>query len=148
MNIEEKHISLLVIEDSQADFESLKRVMKSLDFSYPIYRCSNGDAALEFLFQEGDYAEPKIAPRPNLILLDLNLPGTDGREVLETVKKNAELKLIPIVVFTTSCNQKDIQFCYQQGVNNYILKPMGISALTETINILMRYWFEFSILPD
>lgn len=148
MNIEDKHISLLVIEDSQADFESLKRVMKSLDFSYPIYRCSNGDAALEFLFQEGDYAEPKTAPRPNLILLDLNLPGTDGREVLETVKKNAELKLIPIVVFTTSCNQKDIQFCYQQGVNNYILKPMGISALTETINILMRYWFEFSILPD
>jgi CheY-like chemotaxis protein len=148
MNSEEKSISLLVIEDSQADFESLKRVMKSLNFSYPIYRCSNGDAALEFLFQEGDYAEPEKAPRPNLILLDLNLPGTDGREVLATVKKTEELKLIPIIVFTTSGNQKDVQFCYTQGVNNYILKPMGVSALTETINILMKYWFEFSILPD
>ncbi|WP_371416766.1 response regulator [Dolichospermum sp. UHCC 0259] len=146
--MEEKHISLLIIEDSQADFESLKRVMKSLNFSYPIYRCSNGDAALDFLFQEGDYAEPETAPRPNLILLDLNLPGTDGREVLATIKNHEELKLIPIVVFTTSFNQKDVKFCYNQGVNNYILKPMGLSNLTETINILIRYWFEFSILPD
>jgi CheY-like chemotaxis protein len=148
MNSEEKSISLLVIEDSQADFESLTRVMKSLNFSYPIYRCANGDTALEFLFQKGDYAEPQTAPRPNLILLDLNLPGTDGRDVLKTLKKNEKLKLIPIVVFTTSFNQKDVKFCYSQGANNYILKPMGVSALTDTINILIRYWFEFSVLPE
>ncbi|WP_413174042.1 response regulator [Anabaena azotica] len=148
MKIEGKSRSLLVIEDSDEDFESLKRVLKALNFSFPVYRCCDGDTALDFLFQECDYIKPGIAPRPNLILLDLNLPGTDGREVLETVKKNEELKLIPIVVFTTSFNQKDVQFCYQQGVNNYILKPMGISALTETINILIRYWFEFSVLPE
>jgi CheY-like chemotaxis protein len=148
MNSDDKSINILVIEDSDEDFESFKRVLKSLNFSKPIYRCRDGDTALEFLFQEGDYIEPETAPRPHLILLDLNLPGTDGREVLETVKNHEELKLIPIVVFTTSSNQKDVKFCYQTGVNNYILKPMGVSALTETVNILMRYWFEFSILPE
>ncbi|MBD2294542.1 response regulator [Anabaena sphaerica FACHB-251] len=148
MNSEDKSINILVIEDSDEDFESFKRIMKSLNFTKPIYRCSDGDTALEFLFQEGDYIEPEIAPRPHLILLDLNLPGTDGREVLEAVKNHEELKSIPIVVFTTSSNQKDVKFCYQTGVNNYILKPMGASALTETVNILMRYWFEFSILPE
>ncbi|MBK1988527.1 response regulator [Sphaerospermopsis aphanizomenoides BCCUSP55] len=148
MKIEDKNINLLVIEDSDEDFESFIRVLKNLDFYKPIYRCSDGDTALDFLLQAGDYAKPETAPRPNLILLDLNLPGTDGREVLETLKKNEELKLIPVVVFTTSFNQKDVQFCYEQGVNNYILKPMGLSALTETINILIRYWFEFSVLPE
>jgi CheY-like chemotaxis protein len=148
MKIDDKDINILVIEDSDEDFASFQRVLKTLNFSFPIYRCSDGDAALDFLFQEGDYIKPKIAPRPNLILLDLNLPGTDGREVLATVKKNEELRMIPIVVFTTSFNQKDVKFCYKQGVNNYILKPMGLSNLTDTINTVIKYWFELSVLPD
>lgn len=86
--------------------------------------------------------------RPNLILLDLNLPGTDGREVLAAIRTDQELKLIPIVMFTTSFNQKDVKFCYSQGANGYILKQMGLSALTESLHTFLRYWFEFSVLPE
>jgi CheY-like chemotaxis protein len=148
MNIEDKSISLLVVEDSDEDFESFNRVIKSLNISFPIYRCSDGDTALDFLFHEGEFSQTNTVPRPNLILLDLNLPGTDGREVLETVKNNEELKSIPVVVFTTSFNHKDVNFCYKHGVNNYILKPMGLSALTDTLNTLIKYWFDLSVLPD
>jgi CheY-like chemotaxis protein len=148
MKNEDKLISILVIEDSDEDYEAFMRVVKTLVVPYSIYRCQDGDTALEFMFQEESYADPELAPRPNLILLDLNLPGTDGREVLATIRKNEQFNLIPVVVFTTSFNQKDVKFCYAHGVNGYLLKPMGISALTDTLQTLFRYWFEFSILPE
>lgn len=148
MKSEDKPMSILVIEDSDEDYEAFLRAIKTLAVSFSIYRCNDGDTALEFLFHEESYADPQTAPRPSLILLDLNLPGTDGREVLATMRTQEELKLIPVVVFTTSFNQKDVKFCYAQGVNGYLLKPMGISQLTDTLHTLFRYWFEFSILPE
>ncbi|WP_341739862.1 response regulator [Microcoleus sp. CAWBG640] len=148
MKNEDKPISILVIEDSDEDYEAFQRVVKTFPGSFSIYRCEDGDTALEFLLQEESYADPELAPRPNLIILDLNLPGTDGREVLATIRTKQKLSLIPVVVFTTSFNQKDVKFCYAHGVNGYLLKPMGISALTDTLNTLFRYWFEFSILPE
>jgi Response regulator containing a CheY-like receiver domain and an HD-GYP domain len=150
MNSEDKPISILVIEDSDEDYEAFLRVVKTIAGALSIYRCEDGDTALEFLFRAENYTDPAlaIAPRPNLILLDLNLPGTDGREVLATIRNKKEFNLIPVVVFTTSFNQKDVNFCYAQGVNGYILKPMGISALTDTLRTLFRYWFEFSMLPE
>jgi CheY-like chemotaxis protein len=148
MKNEDKPMSILVIEDSDEDYEAFMRVTKTLAVSFSIYRCNDGDTALEFLLQEESYADPETAPRPNLILLDLNLPGTDGREVLAAIRTNQALNLIPVVVFTTSFNQKDVKFCYAQGVNGYLLKPMGISALTDTLRTLFQYWFEFSILPE
>jgi CheY-like chemotaxis protein len=148
MKSEDKPISILVIEDSDEDYEAFMRVMKTLPRTFSIYRCEDGDTALDFLLADEHYREPTIAPRPHLILLDLNLPGTDGREVLATIRSNKELNLMPVVVFTTSFNQKDVNFCYGQGVNGYILKPMGISALTDTLHTVFRYWFDFSILPE
>jgi CheY-like chemotaxis protein len=147
MKSEDTPISILVIEDSDEDYEAFLRVIKTLPRTFSIYRCEDGDTALEFLFQEENYADAEIAPRPNLILLDLNLPGTDGREVLAALRTKEDFNLIPVVVFTTSFNQKDVKFCYAKGVNGYILKPMGISDLTDTLQTLFRYWFEFSILP-
>ncbi len=146
-NHEDKHINILVIEDSDEDYEAFIRVIKTLKVALSVYRCQDGDEALEFIFQEGDADEGVINPSPNLIFLDLNLPGTDGREVLETIRRKPEFNLIPIIVFTTSFNQKDVKFCYNKGVNGYILKPMGLSALTSTLDTLFRYWFELSILP-
>ena len=86
--------------------------------------------------------------RPSLILLDLNLPGTDGREVLRRIKQDDSLKLIPIVVFTTSNNPKDIEVCYRYGVNSYIVKPIDFAQLKRDIQILVDYWFEVATLPD
>ncbi len=139
---------LLVIEDSDEDFEALSRIMKKESVANPIFRCSDGDEALDFLYHTGTYSDSQNSPRPAIILLDLNLPGTDGREVLEKIKQDKDLKYIPVVVFTTSSNPKDIQICYQYCVASYMLKPIDINRLVETIQTFITYWLDMVILPD
>jgi CheY-like chemotaxis protein len=107
----------------------------------------DGDDALEFLYRTGRYADAQIALRIGLILLDLNLPGTDGRQVLQKIKQDENMKLIPVVIFTTSNNPKDIEACYRQGVNSYMVKPMDFHRLKHSIQILIDYWFNTMILP-
>ena len=138
----------LIVEDSDEDFESFSRIMRRSALVNPVYRCTDGDEALDFLYQSGEFATPSLAPRPAIILLDLNLPGTDGREVLEQVKQDQDLKVIPTVVFTTSSNPRDIEICYHHGVNGYIIKPIGIQQLRKTIQTFIDYWFEATTLPD
>jgi len=138
---------LLVIEDSDEDFEAFGRIIRRLSVNRPIYRCTTGDEALDFLYQTGEYANSAKAPRPGIVLLDLNLPGTDGREVLEQIKQDQTLKSIPVIVFTTSANPRDIEACYQYGVNGYIIKPIDIKELKRAIQIFIDYWFEVSLLP-
>lgn len=143
----ETKTSLLVVEDSEYDFETLLRVFKQLSFKASIYHCLDGDEALDFLFHKGKYEDTKINPIPSLILLDLNLPGTDGRDVLDRIKTDERLKIIPVVVFTTSSSPQDIKTCYQKGVNTYVLKPMDLKKLRTTLETLLLHWFEVSILP-
>jgi CheY-like chemotaxis protein len=138
---------LLVVEDSDEDFEALQRYLDKYPLTIPIYRCVDGDDALAFLSHTGNYTDPQNAPRPGLILLDLNLPGMDGREVLQKIKQNEDLKLIPVVIFTTSSNPKDIESCYKQGVNSYIVKPMDAARLKRNIQTLIDYWFDTTVLP-
>ena len=83
-----------------------------------------------------------------MIVLDLNLPGTDGREVLRRIKQDQSLKTIPVVVFTTSNNPKDIEDCYQYGVNSYMIKPINFAQLKRDVQLLVDYWFEVTTLPD
>jgi CheY-like chemotaxis protein len=137
---------LLVIEDSNEDFEAFQRYVRQSAVNVPIHRCVDGDEALAFLFQSGHFAVP-ASPRPSLIVLDLNLPGADGREVLSRIKQDDTLKTIPVVVFTTSNNPKDIEACYQRGVNSYIVKPMDFQRLKQTIMSLIYYWFDTAFLP-
>jgi CheY-like chemotaxis protein len=139
---------LLLVEDSDEDFETFRRMMRKVSFTNPIYRCADGDEALDFLYHTGNYIDSAQAPRPAIILLDLNLPGTDGREVLAQIKQDDALKTIPVVVFTTSSNPKDIETCYRYGVSGYIIKPINISILTRTIQIFIEYWFEVVMLPE
>lgn len=139
---------LLIVEDSDEDFEAFSRILQRSALINPVYRCTDGDEALDFLYRSGEYAGPSLAPRPAIILLDLNLPGTDGREVLEQVKQDQDLKVIPTVVFTTSSNPKDIEICYHHGVNGYIIKPIDIQQLRKTIQTFIDYWFEATTLPD
>jgi CheY-like chemotaxis protein len=138
---------LLVIEDSDEDFEAFGRIIRKLSFLCPIYRCVNGDEALDFLYHTGKYADTTNTPRPGIILLDLNLPGTDGRDILGQIKQDKALSTIPVVVFTTSSNPKDIEACYQQGANGYIIKPIDINELNKNIQVFVDYWFEVSTLP-
>jgi CheY-like chemotaxis protein len=138
---------LLVVEDSNEDFEAFQRFLRQSSLAIPVYRCLNGDQALAFLYHTDRYTDPESAPRPGLILLDLNLPGTDGREVLRQIKQDDALKSVPVVIFTTSNNPKDIEACYRQGVNGYMIKPMDFKLLKRSIQTLLDFWFDVAILP-
>ena len=139
--------SLLIIEDSDEDFEAFTRIVKKISFVHPIHRCIDGDEALDFLHRAGEYSRFKVS-QPSLILLDLNLPGTDGREFIKEVKQNDKFKSIPLIVFTTSSNPKDIEVCYRYGVNSYMIKPIDIDKLKRTIEVFLNYWFEVIVFPD
>ncbi|MGD1853771.1 MAG: response regulator [Leptolyngbyaceae cyanobacterium] len=140
--------TLLVVEDSDEDFEALNRIMRrTCQFEVPTVRCIDGDDALDFLYQAGPYADSPLAELPGIILLDLNLPGTDGREVLNQIKQDKKLKTIPIVVMTTSSNPRDIEECYRCGVNSYMLKPTNIEHLKSSIRLFIDYWYQVAVLP-
>ena len=140
--------SFLIIEDSDEDFFAFERILQKLPVAQTIYRCSDGDEALDFLYHRGQYSDPEKAPRPSIILLDLNLPCLDGRDILTQIKQDRNLNIIPVIVFTTSSNPKDVEICYQQGVNSYIIKPMNFNKLIRTIQVLIEYWLEVNTLPN
>jgi len=138
---------ILLIEDSPEDFETTERAFRRSGLKNPIYRCADGDEALDFLYRRGRYAEVDAAPRPGVILLDLNLPGTDGREVLAEIKNDLQLKQIPVIVLTTSKDERDVEAFYRCGANSYIQKPVDLDGFMKAIERLNDYWFEVVILP-
>jgi CheY-like chemotaxis protein len=138
---------ILLVEDSPEDFEATERAFRKSGLKNPIHRCSDGDQALDYLYRRGAYADPARSPRPGIILLDLNLPGTDGREVLEAVKRDDALKLIPVIVLTTSADERDVEACYLAGANSYIQKPVDLDGFMKAIEHLNGFWFEVVILP-
>ncbi|QIR35663.1 response regulator [Tolypothrix sp. PCC 7910] len=141
------HEPLLVVEDSNEDFRMLQRLMRRMAVQNPIYRCTNGDEVLDLLYQEGNHEKSSVGIKPSVILLDLNLPGIDGRDILERLKQDTCFKEIPIVVFTTSSNPKDIELCYQKGANGYLVKPMDAQELQKTIQAFVAYWLEANTPP-
>ena len=139
---------LLVVEDSDEDFEATQRTLKKIGAGATIVRCVDGDDALDRLFRRGIYSAPANLPVPSLILLDLNLPATDGREVLAMIKRDNALKLIPVVVLTTSSNPKDIDVCYRNGANSYMIKPVNLQQFTYQLQLVYNYWFGAVQLPE
>ncbi|NJN22084.1 MAG: response regulator [Leptolyngbya sp. RL_3_1] len=138
---------LLVVEDSTADFRMLKRLMRQMEVQRPIYRCQTGDEALELMYRTGRYESAETLARPGMIMLDLNLPGTDGRAVLAKLKQDQDFTQIPIVIFTCSSTPSDIEFCYRQGANGYLVKPVGIQELTQKVQAFVDYWLEANTSP-
>lgn len=138
---------ILIIEDSPEDYETTLRAFRRAGLRNPMVHCATGDDALDFLHRRGRYRAPTPAPRPGIILLDLNLPGTDGREVLAEIKREHELACIPIVVLTTSDDVRDVQACYDAGANSYVQKPVDLDTFMAAIQRLHDYWFDVVILP-
>ena len=138
---------IMVIEDSPEDFEATERGFRKAGLQNPIIHCDDGDEALDYLHRRGRWEDPDSSPRPTVILLDLNLPGTDGREVLQDIKADEELRSIPVVVLTTSSDKRDIEACYLAGANSYVQKPVNLDGFLEAIQRLKDYWLEISILP-
>lgn len=141
---------ILIVEDSEEDFEAFMRATRNLNgfdnLPYPFLNIQSGDQTLDYLFRRGEF-DCLIAPLPALILLDLNLPGTDGRDIIKELKQAPKLQTIPIVILTSSNNPRDIEACYRYGVSSYMVKPMGGKELRQKIQALFDYWFRFNVLP-
>lgn len=139
---------MLIVEDSDEDFESIRWAFWKSGVARIMNRCTDGEDALDYLCRRGRYSDPAISPRPSLIWLDLNLPGTSGQEVLEHIKGDEGLKAIPTLVVTTSSNQQDIELCYRRGANSYIVKPLDLDRLAETVKQIDGYWFGTAVLLE
>jgi two-component system, chemotaxis family, response regulator Rcp1 len=137
-------IEILLVEDSLADIELTKIGLREGKIANNLHIVRDGDEAMMFLRREGPHAD---APRPDLILLDLNLPGKDGREVLEEIKSDRELKKIPVVILTTSHAEEDIMRAYGLYANAYMTKPVGFEGFVQIIQGISDYWFTLVKLP-
>lgn len=138
---------ILLVEDSPEDREAAVRALRRCGLDVPVVHCSDGDEALDYLHRRGDRADPATSPRPRLVLLDLNLPGTDGREVLADVKSDDELRSIPVLMLSTSSYETDVEACYDAGANSYIQKPIGPAELAAALENVKQFWFDFAVLP-
>ena len=139
--------SILLVEDNEDDYEATCRAFKKANLRNPIVWCRSGRDALDRLKAEGAHRLASRGSRPGLVLLDLNMPGMDGRKTLDAIKKDDTLKRIPVIILTTSADERDVLACYQMGANTYVQKPVSFDALIEAIKRLKEYWFEIALLP-
>ena len=137
-------IEILLVEDSPSDVELTIETFSESKILNQIHVAEDGAEALDFLFKRGKY---KNAPRPDLILLDLNLPKKNGREVLAEIKGDLELQIIPVVVLTTSAAEEDILRSYQLHANCYITKPVDFEQFTKIVKLISDFWFAAVRLP-
>jgi len=135
---------ILLVEDDPADVELTRYTIEKSKVLIELQVVGDGVEALAFLRREGKYAD---APRPDLILLDLNMPRMDGRAFLSEMRADDQLKTIPVVVLTTSQTDEDIYRSYHLGANCYITKPVGLEEFTKVVNAIEDFWFTIVRLP-
>lgn len=142
---ETRPVQILLVEDNPADARLTQEAIGETHFQHRIHWVEDGEEAMEFLQNEGEYED---APRPDLILLDLNLPGMDGREVLAEVKSDDDLGMIPVVVLTTSTAQQDLLYSYGLRANSYVNKPIDRKRFNVMIQSVLDYWINIAVLPS
>jgi len=141
-------ITILMADDDADDRQLTREALEDARLINDIRFVENGEELLDYLHRRGKYSSPAEAPRPGLILLDLNMPRKDGRVVLKELKQDPVLRTIPVVVLTTSKSDEDIYRSYDLGVNSYIVKPVTFDALVDILQTLEKYWFEIVELPS
>jgi chemotaxis family two-component system response regulator Rcp1 len=137
-------IEVLLVEDSPGDVRLTQEAFRDAKVHINLHVASDGAEAMAFLERQGKYAN---APRPDLILLDLNLPKKDGREVLAELKESPDLKSIPVVILTTSASETDIQGSYQHHANCYITKPVDLEGFLKVVSSIDSFWLSVVQLP-
>jgi two-component system response regulator len=133
-------VDLLLVEDNPEDLELALRALRKADLSSRVHVCRDGAEALDYVFCQGACAQRHIADVPKVIFLDLKLPKIDGVEVLRRVRADPRTKTIPVVVLTSSKEQRDVVETYRLGVNSYIVKPVNFDGFTEAVRSLGLYW--------
>ena len=137
-------VEILLVEHNEGDVRLTREALKEGRIRNRLHVVSNGEHALQFLRKEDEYAG---APRPDLVLLDLNLPRLDGREVLAEIKTDPALKQIPVVVLTSSRAEKDLLSAYDQHANCFITKPVGFEEFMDVIRSIENFWLTIVVLP-
>ncbi len=145
VHISSKSVDILLVEDNLGDVRLTKEAFKECHIKYTLHVVHNGVEALRFLRKEGGYQD---SPRPSLILLDLNLPKMNGREVLETIKTDSLLRRIPVVILTTSLAEDDIIHSYNMHANCYIPKPVSLDKFEDTVRAIEEFWLNVGELPE
>jgi len=136
-----------LVEDNPADVEITLEAFRRNRGTARVSVCRDGEEALDFLLHRGRYLLGLNAPRPDMILLDLNLPKRSGFEILEQIKQHDLLREIPVIVLTTSDRDEDVRRCYRSGANNYLTKPVRFDDCVKLVATIQQYWLELSKLP-
>ena len=144
MEVDTKALNVLLVEDSPGDVRLTREAFREANIFIQLHVASDGVEALAFLYQQGRFSD---APRPDLILLDLNLPKMDGREVLPRIKEDAALRMIPTVILTTSEAEADILKSYELRANSYLSKPVELDAFENLVKSINDFWLTKAKLP-
>lgn len=144
----ESPVTILCADDDEDDRLMTRDALLEGRLSNDLRFVADGVELMDYLRRRGSFAPPVAAPRPGLILLDLNMPRMDGREALEAIKSDPELRSIPVVVLTTSKAEEDVLRSYDLGVNSFITKPVTFSALVDVMKVFTRYWLQIVELPN
>ena len=142
-----RSITILMADDDPDDCMLAKEALEENRLANGLRFVGDGEELMEYLYRRDKYKEPAAAPRPGMILLDLNMPRKDGREALKEIKADPNLRHIPVVILTTSKAEEDILRTYDLGASSFITKPVTFESLVEVMKALAKYWFEIVELP-
>ena len=140
-------IIIVMADDDPEDVMLAEEALEEARLANDFHAVGDGEELLDYLYRRGEYADGADAPRPGLILLDLNMPRKDGFEALKEIKGDPDLRTIPVVVLTTSKAEEDIYRSYDLGVNSFISKPVTFDGLVDAMKTIGRYWFEIVARP-
>jgi CheY-like chemotaxis protein len=143
-----KPIVILMADDDAEDRMLVKEALEENKLRNVLQFAENGEMLMDYLHNKGKFSDKAKYPRPGLILLDLNMPKKDGREALKEIKSDELLKMIPVVILTTSKAEEDVLKTYNLGVSSFITKPVTFGSLVDTMRTLSKYWFEIVELPQ
>jgi CheY-like chemotaxis protein len=141
-------ITILLVDDDEEDLLMTQEALQESRLGNDLRTAHDGEELMDYLLRRGQYLEPSSAPKPGLILLDLNMPKKDGREALAEIKADPQLRNIPVIVLTTSKAEEDIFRTYDLGVSSFITKPVTFAGLVEAMKVLTQYWLEIVELPN
>jgi CheY-like chemotaxis protein len=141
-------VFVMLVEDNDDHAELVMRTLAEHNVANKIWRVSDGQMALDYLFRNGEFTNPENSPRPHLILLDLRLPRVDGLDVLKAIKESPDLRQIPVVILTTSGTDRDVERAYMHYANSYLIKPVGFDQFSKLMVDLGFYWLGWNTHPE
>lgn len=139
---------VLLVEDNPAEQNLARRSFNRSQIQADLRIVSDGEEALDYVFRRGEFQDPVESPRPDIILLDLNLPKINGHKVLATIKQDRKLAKIPIIILTTSRKEDDVNLSYELGCNSFLIKPVDIEGFAEVLQSVESYWLKLVVLPS